>query len=259
MVNDQITIALAVVDNGGGGSAFLGLDVVDDVVPNGVGVDDGDAVVVGDDGGYCGAPVGPMVVGDDGGNGGGPDGPVLAEGDCDNDGTPLGLDGRRDLRAEAVSVEHLLTHTPFNPHCPSCLRAKMSRKPARRLQHDPATALKKFGDLVNANHIIANSEDAMGLTGERDALAIVDRHTNYIDCYPLMTKTADDAYGALLDFFGRARPRYMWTDSSLELIRAIKDLRVLMGRPCLRVTRTTHFVNARFARFWRAHARSSNT
>ena len=81
-----------------------------------------------------------------------------------------------------------------------------------RLEHDPATAPKKFGDLVNAEHIIANREDAMGLTGERDALAIVDRYSNYIDCYPLMKKTADDAYGALLDFFGRARPRYMWTE-----------------------------------------------
>ena len=106
----------------------------------------------------------------------------------------------------------------------------MSRKPACRLHHDPAIAPKKFGDLVNADHIIANSEDAMGLTGERDALAIVDRYSNYIDCYPLMTKTADDAYGELLDFFGRARPRYMWTDSSPELIRAIKDLRVPHGK-----------------------------
>ena len=60
----------------------------------------------------------------------------------------------------------------------------MLRKPARRVEHDPATAPKKFGDLVNADHIIAHSDEAMGLTGERDALAVVDQFTDYIDCYP---------------------------------------------------------------------------
>ena len=88
----------------------------------------------------------------------------------------------------------------------------------------------KFGDLVNADHIIAHSDEAMGLTGERDALVVVDRYSDYVDCYPLMTKTADDAHGALLDFFVRSRPKYMWTDSSPELIRAIKDMHVPHGK-----------------------------
>ena len=63
---------------------------------------------------------------------------------------PLKSDGDRDLTAEAVSLEHMMTHTPFNGHCPSCVRAKMLRKPARRIEHDPAVAPKKFGDLVNS-------------------------------------------------------------------------------------------------------------
>ena len=45
-----------------------------------------------------------------------------------------------------------------------------------------------------------------------------------------MTKSADDAHGALLEFFGRSRPKYMWTDSSPELIRAIKDMHVPHGK-----------------------------
>ena len=32
------------------------------------------------------------------------------------------------------------------------------------------------------------------------ALAVVYRYSDYVDCYPLMTKTAHDAHGALLDF-----------------------------------------------------------
>ena len=79
--------------------------------------------------------------------------------------------------AEAVSLEHTMTHTPFNGHCPSCVRAKTVRKPARRVEHDPAMAPTRFGDLVNADHIIAHSREAMGLTGERDALAVVGGQT----------------------------------------------------------------------------------
>ena len=48
--------------------------------------------------------------------------------------------------------------------------------------HDPAAMPNKLGDLVNADHIIAHSDEAMGLTGERD-----DRYSDYVDCYPLMT------------------------------------------------------------------------
>ena len=61
-------------------------------------------------------------------------------------------------------------------------------------------------------------------------LAVVDRYSDYVDCYPLMTKSADDAHGALLEFFGRSRPKYMWTDSPPELIRAIKDMHVPHGK-----------------------------
>ena len=143
-----------------------------------------------------------------------------------DDDVPLVDDGKRDLKTEAVSLEQVMTHTPYNVLCPSCVRAKMLRRPARRVVHDLAAMPKKFGDLVNADHIIAHSDEAMGLTGEPDALVVVDRYSEYDDCFPLMTKTADDAHGALLDFFGRNRPKYMWTDSSPELIRAIKDMNV---------------------------------
>ena len=55
-------------------------------------------------------------------------------------------------------------------------------------------------------------------------------YSDYVDCYPLMTKSAEDAHGALLDFFSRGCPKYMWTDSSPELIRASKDLHVPYGK-----------------------------
>ncbi len=84
--------------------------------------------------------------------------------------------------------------------------------------------------MVNTDHIIANSDEAMDLTGERNALAIVDRYSDYKDCFPLATKDAPEAHGALLEFFGRSRPKYMWTDSAPELIRAISDMKIPHGK-----------------------------
>ena len=92
----------------------------------------------------------------------------------------------------------MLTHWPKNKYCPSCVRAKLNRKPARRLHRSTSTTVTKFGDLVNADHIISMSESAAGLTGERDALIIVDRHSGYMDVFPLHSKSADDAYGAFM-------------------------------------------------------------
>jgi hypothetical protein len=139
-------------------------------------------------------------------------------------------DARRDVKAEATSTTHILRHMPYNKYCPTCVRAKMLRRPARRAVRNPGDAPNKFGDLVNADHIIASSDEAMGLTGERNAMAIVDRFTDNKDCFPLATKDADEAHGALLEYFGRLRPKYMWMDSTPELICAISDLKIPHGK-----------------------------
>ena len=58
----------------------------------------------------------------------------------------------------------------------------------------------------------------------------LDRYSDYQDCFPLATKLADEAYGALLEYFGKLRPKYMWTDSAPELIRAISDMKIPHGK-----------------------------
>ena len=90
---------------------------------------------------------------------------------------PLVDDGKRDLKTEAMSLEHVMTHTPYNVHCPSCVRAKMLRRPARRVVHDPAAMPKKFGDLVNADHIIAHSDEGPQLK-IKDLMDYVAFHSN---------------------------------------------------------------------------------
>ncbi len=59
---------------------------------------------------------------------------------------------------------HILRYMPVNKYCPTCVLAKMLRKPARRVTQSDREVTTKFGDLVNADHIIANSDEAMGLT-----------------------------------------------------------------------------------------------
>ena len=72
-----------------------------------------------------------------------------------------------------------------------------------RTQHkEPELKPKTFGELGNADYVVAQSEESMGLTGEKDALVIVDRGTDYTDCFPLMSRHASDAYGALKEFYG---------------------------------------------------------
>ena len=64
-----------------------------------------------------------------------------AEEDHDDD-EALAVDARRDLKAEAKSLKHLMTHMPKNPHCSSCQRAKMTAKPNPRRIADPEQAAK---------------------------------------------------------------------------------------------------------------------
>ena len=79
-----------------------------------------------------------------------------------------------------------------------------------------------------------------GSRGKRDALVILDRGTDYKDCVPLLTKDADDAYGAFVEFLGKRRVEYAWTDSAKELIKALKDL----GIPHGKATPGRHTANA---------------
>ena len=77
--------------------------------------------------------------------------------------------------------------------------------------------------MINADYVVSQSDEAMGLTGERDALVILDRATGYIDCFPLQSRNAQDAAGALTEFLGGVKPKRVYTDNAPELIRACRD------------------------------------
>ena len=81
---------------------------------------------------------------------------------------------RRDLKADAVSMRHLLTHKPKNPYCESCVRGKMLNikkfKGAFSKYRDPQ---KKF-DLVTGDYIQGREDSILAVTGDRNAFVIKD-------------------------------------------------------------------------------------
>ena len=130
-----------------------------------------------------------------------------------------------DLEKEAKSLNRMLLHHPKNPYCEVCQVAKLTRRKAIRKTAKPDPPAE-FGVLGNADYVVAQSKEDMGLTGERDALVVVDRaKPEYIDCFPLMSRHSSDAYGALREFYGDVVPKRLYTDNAPELIRACKDLR----------------------------------
>ena len=65
---------------------------------------------------------------------------------------------------------------------------------------------------------------------DTEALVIIDRATGWIECYPLKSKRWEDAHLALIDFFGPGpKPKFLYTDNSGELKRAIKELKTAHG------------------------------
>ena len=100
------------------------------------------------------------------------------ESDTADDGPTTGAaTKKRGTKEEAMSKEHLLTHEPFNPHCPFCVRAKTPRKHNRR--HHVARPETCFGETITADHVYAHSPELEGLGGDMDALVISDHFPDF--------------------------------------------------------------------------------
>ena len=91
---------------------------------------------------------------------------------------------RRDLKAEATSVQHLLTHTPTNPYCQACMYGK-----ALRVQHRKGamarngTKPSKEGDLMTMDVIILKSDVSRGGGGETALFLVCDVATSFITAF----------------------------------------------------------------------------
>ena len=70
----------------------------------------------------------------------------------------------RDLREEAVSIAHLMTHYPKNPFCKACQRARLRRK-ANRKRQEPREVTPEFGSCVTLDHVMPTPRQWRALMG----------------------------------------------------------------------------------------------
>ena len=125
-----------------------------------------------------------------------------------------------------------MSHRKKNPHCESCVRARMQTKAARRKRRKEEELPTVFGESVTADHLVLSESNAgewggtsAGRARARAALTVLDRGTGWLACYPLPGKSADAAYAALSDFEGpRSLVQKFYSDNAPELVQAVRRL-----------------------------------
>ena len=145
-------------------------------------------------------------------------------GSAQNDeGEEQGEDERKD--DDGIPVSHYLIHRPKKDDCWACQLAKMTAKPARRIDpRDRKLDPTVFGEHVCADHVILQNAKSMGMSGERAALFIMDMYTRLPDLVPLKDKSAEEATRAIKYYLGDAMLGRLYTDNSKELIAAGREL-----------------------------------
>ena len=131
-------------------------------------------------------------------------------------------------RAEAVSIEHRISHFPKHPLCDICNRAKLFSKRIRSHRvEDPESDLpdpSSFGEQVAIDHMILSKS-----SGGREfvVLIVYDTFSGILNAYPASSKSSDFVYTCLNHFVGL---RYQnpgtvcRSDAAPELVKAIRDL-----------------------------------
>ena len=136
----------------------------------------------------------------------------------------------KDKKATShLSIHHLMTHLPKDNNCSACKRAKMYAKQARRKKkslEDTKDGPRKFGDLATADHLISRSETDLGLQESKVAMVMLDHATNWTRIFPGSAKSAELAKEAINDFKGDNKIKEIYTDNTLEIIKAVKELKL---------------------------------
>ena len=84
---------------------------------------------------------------------------VVGDGEVPSD-VPLVPEGNvppRNVREEAMSMRHLLTHKPFNIHCDACNLGKMRKAKKFVGSYQESSQPKGWLDLVTADHLVAKN------------------------------------------------------------------------------------------------------
>ena len=109
----------------------------------------------------------------------------------------------RDLRAEAKSIRHLMTHLPKNPYCDACQRAKMENVKSFRQDSPRDKGFEKFGEHVTVDTMVLHGLGNRGNNGETDAVVFYDLATGWLEAVPVKGRTNSDTLRAFQQMFGQ--------------------------------------------------------
>ena len=109
----------------------------------------------------------------------------------------------RDLKAEAKSIRHLMTHLPKNPYCDACQRAKMENVKSFRQDSPRDKGFEKFGEHVTVDTMVLHGLGNRGNNGEADAVVFYDLATSWLEAVPVKGRTNSDTLRTFQQMFGR--------------------------------------------------------
>ena len=99
---------------------------------------------------------------------------------------------RRDLRAEAATLWHMLTHFPKNIHCPICQVAKAQFPRHMRSAPGNFHNCEKFGDCITADYFTFDRHGPdLGIENMTNGLVIFDIATSFLDCQPTNSRDTE--------------------------------------------------------------------
>ena len=115
---------------------------------------------------------------------------------------------RRDLKKDATSLWHLLTHTPANKFCPICNHAKAQQVRHIRGPAGDTHKAERLGDTITADYLFFDRHsDDVGIGVNANGLVILDVATRYLGCDPSESRDADITEMSLRCFAGDVKVR----------------------------------------------------
>ena len=133
---------------------------------------------------------------------------------------PKGYRTEDQLRAEAKTLQHMMTHLPKNPFCAHCQRAKMENVRLYRRGGADAHECTKFGDMVTVDTMVLRGLKDRGVNGEADAVVFYDLATKYRDVLPVFSRSVPNTVEAFHKFMGpEPKIGLLYSDQAREFTR----------------------------------------
>ena len=131
----------------------------------------------------------------------------------------------RDLKLEACSIRHMMTHLPKNPHCSICQRSKMENVRSQKHGGSDSHGYSEFGEHVTADTLVLHGMKDRGIGNKQDAIVMYDFGTRWLDCVPVNSKSEDDTLYAYREFAGsNCKIKEFYSDGAPELLSAARKM-----------------------------------